>query len=355
MKNNDLILFILFMTIILSACNRNTHNNTVGFAGQNLLNDVSVQRDKFTKKTTFISNLEGEWKLYAGTLPDSIDFSKPVLAGKGSGEFSLNVSLDKRSYFEIITPKAKAVLAERHLPMEGGFNFRDIGGYKTKENRYVKWGKMIRSDDLSKLTDADLKYLFSLQLLTIIDYRSTGEIKNAPDKIPASVKNNLTCSINPGNVTNTDFSANMLTAMDSTKIDAYMEQINREFVTDSSSIAQFKKMFDRLQNPDGNVPLLYHCTAGKDRTGMATALILYALGMDDKTIMDDYLLSNKFIDAKFADYIKQYPQLIGLFSVKSSYLQAGIDQIRKNHGSIESFLVNNLQVDFDKFKEEYLY
>lgn len=131
--------------------------------------------------------------------------------------------------------------------------------------------------------------------------------------------------------------------------------MNVFFVTNDAATIQYQKMFEHLQNPEGNVPLLYHCTAGKDRTGMASALILYALGADDKTVMDDYLLSNKYIEAKFESYIEQYPNLLGLFSVKQEYLQAGLDAINKNYGNVENFLVKKLNVDIEKMHELYLY
>lgn len=84
---------------------------------------------------------------------------------------------------------------------------------------------------------------------------------------------------------------------------------------------------------------------------MSTVLILYALGADDKTVMDDYLLSNKYIEAK---EIKAYPNLLGLFSVKSEYLQAGLDAIKKNDGNVENFLTQKLNVAIKEFRELYL-
>lgn len=212
-------------------------------------------------------------------------------------------------------------------------------------------GKNIRSDDLATLTDTDLNYLSSLPLLTDIDYRSKEEIEPAQDKHPKSLKNYLEYNISPGN--NKAMMAKLKTATNA-MIDSEMIAMNVFFVTDSSAIDQYKKMFEYLQNPDGNVPLLYHCTAGKDRTGMATALILYALGADDKLVMDDYLLSNKYIEAKFAKEIKAYPNLLGLFSVKSEYLQAGLDAIKKNDGNVENFLTKKLNVDIKKMRGLYL-
>lgn len=353
-------IFLIVASTMLSlvSCKKNetenlkTENLKIGYSGTDISTKATISRDKETKKTTFESALEDEWQLYAGTSPDVIDFSKPLLTGKGTGSFSLNVPVDKRTYFELVTKEGSAALAERHLPMAGGFNFRDLGGYKTKEEKYVKWGKIIRSDDLATLTDADLTYLSSLPLLSDVDYRSKEEIAAGKDKRPSSLKNYLEYNISPGN-TNA-MMAKMKTATNA-EIDAEMMKMNVFFVTNDSAIDQFKKMFERLQNPDGNVPLLYHCTAGKDRTGMSSALILYALGADDKLVMDDYLLSNKYIEAKFAKEIKAYPNLLGLFSVKKEYLQAGLDAINKNYGNVDNFLTKKLNVDIKKMRELYLY
>lgn len=321
------------------------------YLGEDISTQAQIIRDKNTKQASFESKSADAWTLYAGLSVDSIDLSTPILTGKGEGSFPLDLPLDRRSYFKWVTPQGAVLLAERHLPIAGGFNFRDLGGYKTQAGRCVKWGKIIRSDDLSNLTDADLNYLSNLPLLTVIDYRSEEEIKAAADKIPSSVTTHLINSINPGNIT----SIALLKNMDSTKLDGYMQQINVEFVTDSHAIAQFRKVFDLLQNPTEHVSLLYHCTAGKDRTGMASALILYALGVDDKTIMEDYLLSNQFIKEKFEKYTKTYPQFNDLFIVKSEFLQAGLDQINKQYGSVDNFLTQQLKVDFEKIRNLYLY
>lgn len=366
MKFTQIIATIAFSTMLFSCKNNNeTKNNaddsakaktetitpSLGYQGNDILAKAVINRDKDTKKATFESSLEGDWSIYAGSSVDSINFSKPLLTGKGKGSFPLEVATDSRSYFEIVTTTSKAIIAERHLPMAGGFNFRDIGGYKMQDGRYVKWGKIFRSDDLATLTDADLNYLSSFPLLSDVDYRSKEEIKPAQDKHPKSLKNYLEYNISPGN---TNAMMAKLKNATNAAIDSEMIAMNVFFVTDKEAIDQFKKMFDHLQNPNGNVPLLYHCTAGKDRTGMSTALILYALGADDKLVMEDYLLSNKYIEAKFAKEIKAYPNLLGLFSVKSEYIQAGLDAIKKNDGSVENFLTKKLNVDIKKMRELYL-
>lgn len=306
----------------------------------------SIQRDKTTKKATFISAISGKWTLYGGPTVDQINTQTPILTGSGSGEFPLPIPETTRYYFELVTADTKIILADKHLPMQGGFNFRDLGGYQTKDNRTVQWGKIFRSDDLAQLTGEDLEYLSSIPLATVVDFRSPEEIQAAPDKRPQSLQNHLELSISPGNLSDWK-------DLNGDQVDAIMMSINKQLVSDPAFIAQFRTMFALLQ--EGNSPLLYHCTAGKDRTGMATALILYALGVDEQTIMDDYLLSNAYILEKFAAYIEVKPQLKGLFSVKEDFLQAGLNTIREEHGSIAHFLVDQLHVDLEKFRAQFLY
>lgn len=344
---NLLAILKCFIVIILMSC-RNDPKPEAGYKGEDVGAKASIERNKHNKQATFISRLPSEWKLYAGPSTDSIDFSKEILSGNGSGKYLLDIPTNKRYYFELVTSQGSAILAERHLPMEGGFNFRDLGGYRTANNRYIKWGKIFRSDDLGNLTTADLNYLSSVPLVNVIDFRSPEEIKASPDKQPASLKNDFHYSITPGSLTG-------LLDFDGRKIDEAMMRMNELLVSDSAAVAQYRKMFDLLQNPDGYTPLLYHCTAGKDRTGMATALILYALDVDEKTIMNDYLMSNKYIETKFADYIKIKPQLKSLFSVKREFLQAGINKIKKDNGTVENFLTGKLNVDISKFRKIYVY
>ena len=320
------------------------------YSGEDIKSSVNITRDKDTKKATFTIHSTGKWTLYAGSSVDEIDFSKPLLEGSESGTFALQVNDTARSYFQVVTDKGRAILSEEHLPMAGGYNFRDLGGIKTKDGKYVKWGKIFRSDDLHNLTDADLNYLSSIPLVSIVDFRSQNEIDNGPDKIPSSVKEDYAMSISPGNL----LTAASLENFTLEQSDSAMQDINKLLVTDIDAIKQYKRMFDLLQSAN-DVPLMFHCSAGKDRTGMAAALILSALGVDDEVIMKNYLESNTYLADKYAKYIAQKPELRPLFEVKPEFLKAGLDQIKKDHGSIENYLANVLMVDINKMREMYLY
>lgn len=244
----------------------------------------------------------------------------------------------------------KEAIEVRHVPLKGAFNFRDLGGYKTQDGKHVKWRKIFRSDDLFNLTEEDLTYLSSIPLLSIVDFRSETEVEKAPDKIPSSLKDHYDYKISPGNLS---MSSEMDLSFFATQGDSIMQAINKSLVVDSACVERYRDFFALLQD-ETKIPLLFHCTAGKDRTGMGAALILFALGVDEETIFEDYLLSNQYLEGKYGEIKKAHPEIASMLGVKREYLQAGIDEIRNRYGSIDSFLTEILNVDLIKFREIYL-
>lgn len=342
----SIVYCMIMAAILLTACQK----KQAMYEGKNLTDNAQIVRDKQSKSAVLYIDTEGPWKLYAGKSVENINLSKPLLEASGSGAFNLDVPDSVRSYFQLVTNDGKAILAERHLPMTGGYNFRDLGGMQTKDGRYVKWGKIFRSDDLANLTPADLDYLAAIPVKTIVDFRSQSEITMAQDRLPSSVATDVNLNIEPGNIMGSDIDFDI----DTIDFNQVMIRMNRLLVTDSDAIAQYKKFFSLLQD-ESNIPLMYHCSAGKDRTGMATALILYALGVDDDIIMNDYLASATYLADKYDRYVQQFPAVEPLMTVKSEFLQAGIDQIKQDHGTVENYLKNVLNVDIDKMKQMFLY
>ncbi|MDR1504370.1 MAG: tyrosine-protein phosphatase [Prevotella sp.] len=340
---------ITILAAILCSCNKGKELK-VGYSGEDISKDAEITYDKESKNTFFKITTDGKWSVYSGNSVEAIDFSHPILSGEKEGIYKLNVCDSTRSYYQLITDKGQAILAENHLPMAGGFNFRDLGGIKTKDGRHVKWGKIIRSDELKKLTEADLKYLSSIPIVSIVDFRSKNEIEHAPDLLPASVNNNIQLSIDPGNL----LTLQSLTEATKDQLDTIMINMNILFVSDSLFIERYKEFFKLLQD-EKQTPLLFHCTAGKDRTGMGAALILFALGVDEDTIIKDYLASNIYLKDKYAKEIEMHPMLESVLTVKQKYLQTGIDRIKKEYGSVDKYITTVLNVDTIKFRELYLY
>jgi len=311
---------------------------------------AQIVRDKQTKTAFLIMDTDEEWSLFSGLSVERIDLSKPLLTGKGKNFFLLDVSKSTRSYFLIEMGTTKAILAEKLLPMEGGFNFRDLGGIRTMDGKYVKWGKLIRSDELHGLTEADLAYLSNLPLISIVDFRSENEVEANADLIPSSVKQHYKFSMNPGNMS----SLSDIFGLTSDDIDNLMMGMYVSLVSDPETVALYKKFFALLQNEE-NLPLLFHCTAGKDRTGMAAALILFALNVEESVIIDDYMQSNIHLDQKYSQYITTFPLMKSIFQVKAKFLQAGIEKIRTDYGSVDNYLETVLGVDLAEFRNLYLY
>lgn len=316
------------------------------YEGQDLSKSATIVRDKATKEASLVIDIDGDWKLYAGKSPDSIQYATAIEEGTTKGTYPLDVDKVERVYFELVTDNGKAILSDTHLPMDGGYNFRDLGGIRTKDGRYVKWDKFVRSDELGRLTDADLTYLASMPLQTVVDFRRPDEITALPDKLPVSVKSYEELNI---------VSANLKAGSNSEEdVRKWMVAINEELATDSTIINTYKEFFKILQD-ENNTPLLFHCSAGKDRTGMGAALILFALNVDEETIFKEHMLSNKYLADKYKPIIEKNPELKPQFEVQEAYFKVAIDRIKKDHGSVENYLTNTLGVDLNKFKEMYLY
>lgn len=184
--------------------------------------------------------------------------------------------------------------AARMLDFEGIHNFRDLGGYTTGDGRSVQWGKLYRSGHLASASSHDLRQLQRLQVHTLIDFRSAAERaeepSRLPDPVPFSVVNIPT--LDEGNramvgelrqrVETGDF--------DGFDPDAFMLEANRQFATRFT--AEYRDFMHQVLEADGR-PVVWHCTAGKDRTGFAAAILLRVLGVPEDQIMADYLASRE--------------------------------------------------------------
>lgn len=346
-------IILAVISIYTISCSKKKQQETIVVNSMNLINDIKLNRNKETNTLQISIQLNEPWQLFSGNHPDSIDKSKAILQGNTSGDYAIpqdTNALTQRKYYLLETSKGSAIIAERHLPLKGGINFRDMGGFPTQDGHYVKWGKVFRSDELNKLTETDLNYLQSIPVISVVDFRTNEEINLSPDKLPKGA-NYHHLQIGYGNLSVNHIM--VLAQEGEPKIIELMEQMNRSFSTDSTIIKQYKELFQLLQNPK-NTPLMFHCSAGKDRTGMAAALFLSSLGVNEEVILDDYLSSNFYLGDKYANYIAQKPELKPLMEVRKEYLQAGLNEIKKNHTSVENYLTNVLNVDLKRMKELYV-
>lgn len=227
----------------------------------------------------------------------------------------------------------------RVVKMEGAFNFRDAGGYKTADGKEVVLGKIYRSDAIDKLSDRDLKTFKNKKISTVVDFRGVEEAKKAPDRLPDHTSY-LLCPAGSNDLPNAQSIANMLK--------------NKNFLFDMYGEGglpyfgeRYRPLFVKLLTLQPDEALLYHCTGGRDRTGMASALFLKILGVPQDVIENDYVASNFYLaknptmknmyaglskmsglsDAEIKQQMELRPELIRNF----------FNSIDKKYGSIKNF------------------
>ncbi|MEN0107194.1 MAG: tyrosine-protein phosphatase [Pseudomonas sp.] len=224
-------------------------------------------------------------------------------------------------------------------------NFRDIAGttmaYTTSNDGVMRAGQFYRSNAITPV-GSDLATLNSLGITAVYDLRTPSEIASTPDTMltGASYTNiDIIGSTTSGsNVTNISFTS-------AAQAVAMMEETNRAFVNDSGMRGQFSLLFNELAGTDG--AQLFHCTAGKDRTGWTTAVLLSIAGVDSATIMSDYLATNDYTAARVAATLAHMPASMAaiyapLLGVQASYLQAGLDEVTAQYGSMDNYLKEGL-------------
>ena len=244
--------------------------------------------------------------------------------------------------------------AHRRLPLDGAHNFRDLGGYETQDGRRLRWGVLYRSDALADLSDDDLAYLGRLGLRRVVDFRSPLERERDADRLPESP--DLEVSLRPisGDALDPSELQDRLLSGDASgaELASLLIDANRAFVTDFSDVysAFLRELADAQR-----LPLLFHCTAGKDRAGFAAAVALLAVGVSRETVMSDYLLTNGYSAEHtqrmlriihWASFFRSDPDSVRpLFEARPEYLQAAFDTIDAEYGSVDAYLREGLAVD----------
>jgi protein-tyrosine phosphatase len=227
-------------------------------------------------------------------------------------------------------------LPPRHLSLEGASNFRDLGGYPAGDGRGVRWRRIFRSNHLGHLTEDDVKIVRGLDVKRAFDFRGVDERRAAECVIKEINVHSLPIEPTVVAALRAKLQARALSSGDALEI---MRESYRGYVRLNTH--SFRELFANLL--DDTAPLVIHCTAGKDRTGFACALILHALGVPDQVISEDYLLTNRFYrrDPNSApDLPADVRQAIG--SVQASFLAAGFDAVNAQYGDLESYFRDGL-------------
>ncbi|MEU6669258.1 tyrosine-protein phosphatase [Streptomyces sp. NPDC046727] len=256
-------------------------------------------------------------------------------------------------------PAHSTVTASRVLSIPGTVNARDMGGYLTYDAKSTRWGVLYRSESLSKLTPDGVTALGNLKLSEVIDLRTSTEIQyDGMDRLPTGLASDLHPVDDTGlylwmrQVIGSKDAAYQQAQLGDGKAQARMVSLYKGFVTNSANRSELGAAIKSVANSTG--PVLFHCTAGKDRTGVLADTILRAVGVPATTTAQDYLLSNQLRAAsdqaqrdqlKAAGYMQNPDLLIPLQRVDSSYLDAFRDQAVQSYGSFGRFLTDGLGLD----------
>jgi len=226
----------------------------------------------------------------------------------------------------------------RHLDLQGASNFRDLGGYPTREGRRLRWRQMFRSNHLGHLTLADIDIVRGLGVRSAFDFRGIEERSSTACGVAEIVVHSLPIEPTVVAALRGELAAGRLTAPVARDI---MRESYRNYVRHNTH--SFRALFGHLL--EDRAPLVIHCTAGKDRTGFACALILHALDVPDEVITGDYLLTNRFYrrdPASATDLPDDVREAIG--TVDASFIAAGFDAVRADYGDLETYFRDGLKV-----------
>ncbi|WP_309234792.1 tyrosine-protein phosphatase [Nocardia sp. XZ_19_385] len=249
--------------------------------------------------------------------------------------------------------------ADRPMGLPHAPNARDIGGYPVTGGGKLKFGQVFRADALDTLDAGEQAKLEALKITGAIDFRSPTEVAAAPDKLPASIPRIELPVYDPAN----DFyimisqiigsgPEKQQETLGNGKAAEIMRTYYRWFITNPTARGQFSTALRSIATAPG--PILFHCTAGKDRTGLMTAIIMEALGVAKGQIYQDFLESNDNLAAEneallsaleARGLIKDRALLIPIVGVQRDYLDSSFDQIKQSYGSFEKFLSEGLGID----------
>ncbi|MCM1988337.1 tyrosine-protein phosphatase [Oceanirhabdus seepicola] len=299
--------------------------------------------------------------IYWNKTPEINGTEEYITTVEGEAVVTFDDPDDRRKNYFILKAEGyvSEIVAEALIPFKGTSNFRDIGGYKTKDGRRVKWNTFYRSDELAGLTEEDMEYLKSLGIKTILDYRSKGEVNAKPDPLIEGIENLNISGMK--SLDNSDVNFDLISLMkeskslkDLGKPEEFLKKGYIEMVFENEAL---KKLMEYIEYPD-KMPIIQHCTAGKDRTGIGSALILLALGVSEETIIEDYLLTNVYRSNSNEVLINSIGNLLkdedskeifkAFMEVKKEYMECALNTIKERYGSIDEYLEKEYGINQEK-------
>jgi hydroxymethylglutaryl-CoA lyase len=290
--------------------------------------------------------------VFRGDSPATIAASEPLArVHRDSSVLLTGLAADRPHFFRLVADSGEAVIVgERRPPVEGAPNFRDLGGYETGDGRRVKWGQVFRSSNLGRLTDKGLAFIGRLGIRLVCDLRTEAESVKLPNRFPDTGD----VLYRRRSIQHAGFEP---TAVFERIRNGDYDWISEEFMLQGyiESIECFPHVWAHLMRDLARAdrrPLVFHCTGGKDRTGVGAALLLLALGVPRATVIDDYGLSDKF-NAEVRKAINDHLRPLGVdiatvepyFTAPPGRLQAFLDYLTDRYGSAVEYFATKAGVD----------
>lgn len=298
-----------------------------------------VGRDALDVRWSFLDeHRAGPVDIAYGSRPDTVDHAHVCTADATARSFTLT-GLDEGPHYVSVSPQGTGpalVAGERLVRLDGLQNFRDMGGYRVVSGRRTRWGRLFRADSLHKLTKTDHRTLARLGLRVVADLRSDKERQTHPSPL-GSIQYEII-----GRPRRDESAEDPL---DFATLDG--EKVLRDIYVGSlvHSAHLFGALLTSFASPDG-LPAVFHCHAGKDRTGMVAALVLLAVGVDREMVLDDYELTRRY--RTFENQQDSYANLIemgmsaeaaaGVLTTPRWAMQDALDELESTHGGIERYL-----------------
>jgi protein-tyrosine phosphatase len=276
-----------------------------------------------------------------GPSPDGVDHQHATTVDASQTTLELRIPTNRR-YFVSVAPHGggpAVVAADRRVPFEGVLNFRDLGGYPTSSGAAVRWGLVFRADGLHGLSARDLALYHELGLRSVYDLRGEIESAERPNPVPSRL---LTIIGRPAGTDPPPRPPSAVTAADGERIlsDLYVGLIEHAAI-------QIGQLFTAISRDDV-LPAVFHCHAGKDRTGIVAALLLEALGVDRDRVLDDYELTARYRLGSHQD--SSYQRLVdlglspeaaaGVLTTPRWAMQYALEELDRRYGGSDHYLTS---------------
>lgn len=338
--------------------------------------NIEVKREQDQIEIRLLNRSSQKFQLFIGIRPCKHELTNLAIENE-SGIFKLNLPTAEGPYYFFIKGEnfETNLFGERVVQLKEAINVRDMGGYETNDGHFIKWGLLYRGDQLSKLTDVDIKLLERIGIKTIVDYRSDHERIINPNREIATVKTTVHAdpqsSFSEAAANASDLheeNVKLVQQLEAGKVEArYVNgqgenviEDYRELVTSKAAQKAYSKFLLTCADTD-NAPLIHHCRGGKDRTGLGSMLLLLLLGVKEEDIIEDYILTGvireernryKYLLYRELTQNEDYlAYLMAMIETRKEFIKASTDRILELHDTIEDYFVQHLGLRLDQIQD----